>query len=257
MLPQRFVLVAAIVFTAAAPMCSQSQWRRVSSFQFEWDGHPNVQVALEIPKTWTDPGDFTRIRIRVPGQREFVLGNKYGWVKYRSQEAATSPKVNKWKNLIPSEFLLALTARENNRTMLFLLGYSYSSSPGSLDVLEISATGQPRVVLHRLEFGLLDVRDLDSDGIAEIIGFPCLSQEFGNGLLTYDPLNVYKLGSIPGEVAKLSIPLTKSYNLEHYYGWAGSQCSENFAVVLHPSNGGKPQVMSTREAERITEGKKP
>ena len=222
------------MFAVAAPTSAQTQWERVSSLQFEWNGHPNVKVTLEIPKTWINPGDFTRIRIRVPGQREFVLSNKDGWVKYGSEEVSSSAELRKRKNLIPSEFLLALKTDHHNRTVLFLLGYSYASSPGNLDVLELSATGQPRVVLHRLELGLLDVRDLDSDGVAEVIGYPCLSQEFGNGLLTYDPLNVFKLGSIPGEAAKLSIPLTKNYNLEHYYGWAGPKCSEDFAVVMHP-----------------------
>jgi hypothetical protein len=75
-------------------------------------------------------------------------------------------------------------------------------------------------------------------------------------LLTYDPFNVYKLGAISATSATLSLPLSKSYNLKHYYGWAGVQCREDMAVVLHPPKGGKPIVMSTKEAERM-EGSKP
>jgi hypothetical protein len=224
----------------------------VSSFTFDWDGHKDVRVVLEIPQSWSDPGDFTRIRVLVPGQKEFTLANREGWVKYGSEEASASPKMREGANMFRSSYLLALKIAEN-RTALFMLGYSYASSPGSLDVLEISERGQPVVVLHREELGLKDVRDLDGDGVAEIIGYPCLSQEFGNGLLTYDPLNVYRLGTAPGARASLSVPLSKSYNLKHYYGWAGAQCSEDFAVVLHPPNGGKPRVLTTKEAERLTE----
>jgi hypothetical protein len=53
----------------------------------------------------------------------------------------------------------------------------------------------------------------------------------------------------------LSLPLSKTYNLKYYYGWAGAQCSEDIAVVLHPPKGGKPRVMSTKEAEKLTEKK--
>ncbi|MGA7831749.1 MAG: hypothetical protein WCA21_12380 [Terracidiphilus sp.] len=232
---------------------AETNWRNVSAFKLKWDSRPNVQVILDIPSNWSDPGDFTRIRIRVPGQKEFVLSNKDGWVKYSSEAASILPDLLKRKNLVPSQYVLALNATANGRTLLFLLGYSYASSPGSLDVIELSQAGLPHVILHRKELGLADVRDLDMDGIAEIIAFPCLSQEFGNGLLTYDPINVFKLTTTTDGDAKLSIPLSKRYNIEHYYGWVGTRCSEDFAVVLHPPKGRNPIVLSTKEAKRITQ----
>jgi hypothetical protein len=91
--------------------------------------------------------------------------------------------------------------------------------------------------------------------VAEVIGYPCLSQEWGNGLITYDPYNVYKLGGVSGTSASLSLPLSRNYNLSHYYGWAGAQCSEDLAVVIHPPGGGKPLIMNAKKAERITSGK--
>jgi hypothetical protein len=64
---------------------------------------------------------------------------------------------------------------------------------------------------------------------------------------------VYRLSNAPGENARLSIPLSKRYNLKHYYGWAGPKCSEDIAVVLHPPKGGKPIVVSAKEAQELTE----
>ncbi len=251
----RAVFILALLFFIAESAFGQTSWKRVSWFTFDWDGHKDVQVVLEIPPAWSDPGDFTRLRIRVPGQKEFVLKNNTGWVKYCSEGAGIpSDFVHSVKNAAPSGYVLALKVTPG-RTLLFLLGYAYASSPGSLDVLEISATGQPRVVLHKEELGLHEVRDLDGDGVAEIVGYPCLSQMFGNGLQTYDPFNIYKLSSASATPAKLSLPLSKSYNIKHYYGWAGAQCSEDVAVVLHPPKGGKPRVMSTKEAERLTQSK--
>ena len=245
-------VIAVMAFFVVGTGLGQTSWEPVASFAFDWDGHKDVRVVLEIPSSWSDPGDFTRIHVLVPGQKEFTLTNKEGWVKYGSDEASSSPKIRGAANLLRSPYLLALRIAQN-RTALFLLGYSYASSPGRLDVLEISDRGQPIVVLHREELGLLEVHDLDGDGVAELVGYPCMSQEFGNGLLTYDPLNVYRLGATRASPATISIPLSKKYNLTHYYGWAGAQCSEDFAVVLHPPKGGKPVVMTTKEAERLTE----
>ena len=240
-----FVCVAVI---AASTAFAQSNWREVSSFKFDWDNHANIRITLSLPSPWDDPGDFTRIRIGVPGHNDVVFRNDSGWVKYRT-ELRSALKTS--KNLAPSDFVLALKADEG-RTLLFLFGYGYASSPGALDVLELTRDGETRRVLHRDELGLQDVRDLDRDGVAEIVGYPCLSQEWGNGLLTYDPYNVYKLGINPGANASLSETLSKTYNLRHYYGWAGPNCSEDIAVVLHPPKGGKPLVVSAKEAEKIT-----
>jgi hypothetical protein len=245
---------SALVFLLLTSALAQTKWKTVERFQFDWDGHL-VGVTIELPTNWDEGGEFSRIRIHVPGQKEFVLKNDAGWAHFRSEDATLPHDFAKTaKNLIPSNHVLAVRVSDS-RTVLLLFGIAYGSSPGRLDVLEISSDGQPKVVLQRNALGVRDIRDLDGDGVAEIVGYPCLSQGFGNDLLTYDPYNVYKLGSVAATPAKLSLPLSKSYNLKHYYGWAGPQCSEEFAVVLHPPKGGKPLVLPTKEAEKLTEGK--
>lgn len=244
------VLVICISAFLASAATAQTKWRQVSELTLDWDDRPNVRIVLSIPSPWDEPGDFTRVSILVPQRKNVVFTNKTGWVKYDTE--ATSAEVKKYKNIVPSDYVLALKASPN-RTLLLLIGYGYASSPGSLDVLEISEDGGARRVLHRDELGLKELRDLDGDGFAEIVGYPCLSQEWGNGLLTYDPFNVYRLSNAPGGNATLSVPLSKSYNLKHYYGWAGPECSEDIAVVLHPPKGGKPIVVSAKEAKQLTE----
>jgi hypothetical protein len=254
MLRNRLVVIGSFVFIALMAASAQTKWQRVASFQFNWNGQSNVQVILEIPSLRSDPVDFTRIVIRVPGRKAFVLTNKNGWVKYLSGDGSQPSKTLIAKNVVRSSYVLGLKVAEN-RTAIFLFGYAYASSPGSLDVLELSVDGQPRVVLHRDELGLKDVRDLDADGVSEVVAYPCLSQHFGNGLLTYDPFNVYKLSEYPADAANLALPLSKAYNLKHYYGWAGPQCREDIAVVLHPPKQKKPVIMSTQEAAKLTSEK--
>jgi hypothetical protein len=243
-----------LIFLLLASALAQTGWKTAEAFQFDWDGHPNVRVTLELPMMWEGRGEFSRVRIQVPGRKEFVVQREVGWVHFRSEDAALADDYAKSaKNTLQSKNILAIRIWKM-RTVLLLFGSAYGSSPGGLDVLEISSDGQPQVVLRKKELGLRDMRDLDGDGIAELIGYPCLSQEFGNNLQTYDPYNIYKLGVDAGTPARLSLPLSKSYNLKHYYGWAGPRCSEDFAVVLSPPGGGRPQVMRTKDAEKLTGG---
>lgn len=249
----KLALLIALIPAASLFVAAEPQWRQVAAYQFDWDGRKNVQFVLE-QRVQDGPDTFARLHIRVPEHKEFTLSNANSWVPYVSDGASRSGKVRGFPNLITSKYLLVLKAADN-KAVLILVGYSYASSPGSLDILELSQTGDPRVVLHRGEFGLEDFRDLDGDGVAEVVGYPCLSQEFGNGLLTYDPFNVYKLDLNVANSATLSLPLSKEYNLKHYYGWAGAKCREDIAVVLHPPQGGKPLVMSTKKAEQLVSGK--
>lgn len=244
----RILVLLAVICGSSALACAQTKWLHLEDFRFNWNDHSDVHVTLEIPSQWNDPGDFTRIRIQVPGHKDFVLSNNEGWVKYNSDMASVSSRIRARENLIPSKYVLALAAA-SGRTLLFLTGYSYASSPGRLDVLELSERGQPQVVLHQEELGLEDVLNLDRVGVADVVAYPCLSEDLGNGLITYDPFNVYRLASVPGHPALLSIPLSRTYNLHHYYGWAGPDCGEKTVVVLHPPHGGKPMVMNLKRTE--------
>src|ERR1019366_6766616 len=149
--PTKFTFLLAVVCPVLQLGSAQTKWRQISDFQFDWNGRQNVKVILEIPENWSDPGDFTRIRILVPGERQFVAKDEGGWVKLRSEAASTSADVRKYKNLVQSEYVLAENASAQGRTLLFLVGYSYASSPGSLDVIELPASGPPRIVLHKNE----------------------------------------------------------------------------------------------------------
>jgi hypothetical protein len=117
----RVALILALLFMMAGSAFGQASWMRVSSFTFDWDGHKGVQVALDNPSQVGDPGDFRRIRIRVPGQKEFVLRNDTGWVEFSSGEASIFPQVRKATNRARSQYVLALKVAEN-RTALLLFG---------------------------------------------------------------------------------------------------------------------------------------
>lgn len=253
----RVVLTLALLSALSQAVAGQTTWNRVSSFQHRFDNQDRAVVfVLEVPSPWKGNGDFARIRIRVTGQREFVLASEDGWAEYAEQETQLTNKLRKSiKNLVRSTYVLMAKAAEN-RTFLFLFGHVYGSSPGSLDVLELGLEGRPRVVLHRNELGLEDVRDLDGDGVAEVVGYPCLSESYGEGFQTYNPFHVFKLGPTATSRASLSLSLSKAYNLRHYYGWVGPDCSEDIVVVLHPPNRKKPIIVPLKQAEKMMGAKR-
>ena len=246
-----------LLLSAVAP--AQVNWTRVTSFSYAWVPNAKpVEFTLEIPEPWDRGGDYARIHIQVPGRSAFNLTTEGGWGKYDSGNSGSSfPSSFRKSNLLDNDYVLFAPAEGDDRVLAILFGWGYGSSPGSLDVIELAEDGSPRVFLHKTELDLKDLRDLDGDGTSEIVGRPCLSQKWGNGLLTYDPLQVYRLSRTRGGKAALSLPLSRAYNLAHYYGWSGPECSEDIAVVLHPRGGGKPQLMSAKDAKALTEPPKP
>jgi len=63
-----------------------------------------------------------------------------------------------------------------------------------------------------------------------------VSEGWGDHLLTCGPFQVFTLPQDGGEAGH-SIPLSRAYNKEHYYGWVGPNCSKEWAVVLNPPDG--------------------
>lgn len=243
------LIVATVMVTSLA--CCQSKWQTVSIVRHDWNHRGRLVTLIFQANQEGDPGDFHRVRIQVPGHPELVVTNDTGWVKWRAEGDSLPAKLLSSKEDAKSDYALFLKVSPG-RSMLVLIGYPYASSPGSLHVVELTDSDEPKLILHKEELGLSGVDDLDADGTKEIVTYPCLSEGWGHDFLTYDPLNVYKLPSKAGVgQAALSVELSRTYNLKHYYGWAGVECSQDVAIVLHPPGGGKPVIMKAKDAERL------
>jgi hypothetical protein len=243
---------------APTPATAEStpQWKTVE--EFAYTGGPAlapVHFKLELPERYSRPGDFTRIHIQVKGQADFVVDNDDGWVESNNQDDPSEGYARlQNKNLVDSKYVLMVPAsrRKRDPPLILLRSWGYASNAERLHVIGFQKGGKPVALLNE-ELDLIELADLDGDGNFEIAGAPCLSQGYGNDLSTYDPLHVYKIPHPITGPAVLSIPLSKTYNLRHYYGWAGPDCSEKIAVVLHPPGGGKPLIMDADAAAKLME----
>jgi hypothetical protein len=243
--------------TPGVPAGSQSQkrpkdWAVAEEFDFDWQG--NGQPAhFKIEQSQDE--QTSRLTISIKGQKDWVLENDDVWEEFARDFLKEEDVLKKNRNLVASKYAFSLAASPSARPWIFLVTPQYGSDPGTLFVLALDSAGHPAIILKRT-LHIKEFRDLDGDGVAEIAGQPCFSQSWSDKLLTYDPLHIYKLEGKPKPELKLSLPLSQDYNLKHYYGWAGPDCSEDLAVVLHPPGGGKPVVMKTEEAKKMLEKKK-
>lgn len=238
-----------MVFFLATPQLSRSQARIITRLDYRWEPHrPPYHFLLEFPNYPEGPDGVTRLTIVMPNGHMFSVDYLDPFDKISDAFIVHSALA---ENLARSEYFYFSPLLRNKwgTPALMLFGYAYASSPGTLDIYELDSLGVPRRVFHR-NFSLVAIQDLSHDGHYELIGKHTISQMWGKCFLTYDPFTVYSLPSSGTGQATLSLKLSRSYNLKHYYGWAGPNSSEKLTVVLC-AKGGKPLIMSARKAERL------
>lgn len=243
-------LILLIFVACTSAVYGQSEWKQVERLHFTWAGHA-ATLILDRPANYRRGGDFTRLRILMPGRQEFTLLDDDGLENFR--EGTCKYKKTGFclkRNLVASEHVLALPL--SGSEVLLVFGWEYASSPGSFHMIALNGDGTPYELLSLKEFDFDKFVDAEGESDRGLAGKKCFSQEFGDGLLTYDPYSVYLFPKSGSGAATYSVELSKEYNLKHYYGWAGSDCREDVAVVLHPPSGRKPIIMDSKKAEKLS-----
>lgn len=246
-----------ILSLLAFSVSGMAQWASLETVRFDWNRNGKAYTFfVEYPKGESDFDHSSRLRILEPNGTQYVFAPFNGTAELSE---VVSPN---WvlphlttlikRNPVRSRYLLFLPSKLNsgNPFLLFLFGWPYGSSFGSIHVIALN-NGVPTLILHRTEFQLLDYRFGKGSGVTTILGEPCMSEVWGDGFYTYDPYLVYELPPTGASEAKLSIPLSKDYNLQHYYGWAGPACSEKLTVIPHPPGGGKPEIVDEKRADEL------
>jgi hypothetical protein len=240
----KYLLLSLFLIQLPAAPPQHSKWQPVETTTIRW--HKSRSPYTLILES---AGDIdTRLRIEVPGRRDFTLST---WDGITTLSEGLRDEKLAADNLLKSTYLLLTPKLKDDRgtPLLLVFGWGRGSSPGSLQVLSLDKTGYPIVVCSLTEFELTALTDLDGDDRPEIVGKHCLSQMMGERYSTYDPYSVYSLAGADIK-AKRSLALSKEYNLKNYYGWAGPECREDIRVGLVDPQG-KPRIMSVEETKRL------
>ena len=201
---------------------AQVAWRTTDHVQWHWRaGSQAYEVFLEEsvpPSRHEDPEH--RIRVKVPGRRDFIVLDDRGPGDFVSSreglQMADAPTRARLRRL--GQHLVA----DDSRRLLFAFGYSYTSDPGLLVAIGIDSTGYP-VLVQKKEMVLVSVRD------SSIVVRPTMPQGIGlsNCHTTYDPYAVLVL--VARDSLTYSEALSRSYNEAHYV-WRGPQVNEHLEV---------------------------
>lgn len=237
----------------------------VESFEYNWAGSDSepYKFILQGPDDDNYQENFTRVQISYKGKVVFMLSDKWGlYVQYKEKYVtltlSDTLKNSCLKNPLKSDYLLMIPVirGKSKYPLLFIFGWPYASSPGSLHVISLCDDGVPITILELQNFDLYDIKDVDGDSVPELIGKECCSQSWGHDFLTYDPYSVYRFGLTSASNMSLDMKLSQKYNEDNYYGWAGIKCQEDIAIVLHPPGGGKPVIMDSEKAKALFKTKK-
>jgi hypothetical protein len=95
-----------------------------------------------------------------------------GWAKYTTENSLPKEVTNKFKNLLPSEYLwcVSLPSGKANRTVVFLSGFPYGCCLPSLDIIALDPKRPPVLIFHDEGIELTHLLDLNKDGKVEFEG---------------------------------------------------------------------------------------
>lgn len=215
-----------------------------ATMEFNWDNHAGVRIEFRSPPVMDGPGEFTQVRVYVPGHSVAVFNNENAWARTSDRQSVPDPLPSSFHNLLPTDYLVAIQTGPHTTTLL-LIGANYGCCLGGLEAIGITPAGEVTQVLHLDAFDAEEFRDYGQNQYA-LIGRTCLGEQFGDPagtgvVTTYNPFDVFLFGAGGGQPARLSIRLSRAYNQKHYYGWAGAGCSETDPIIVLPKNG-KPYL---------------
>lgn len=238
-----------ILFLISSLTYAEESWVVVEKVNFDWNQDKKIdQVILERPRVWNDPGDFTRIRIKIAGKKEFILKDESGLSQYKKNGEPSNIKSS-----IKSNYMaLFPISKKFSESLLMMFGYEFGSSPGKLLIITLNQEGFPEIVFYKT-FNIIEFKDINNDKYPEMIGQPWYAQGLGsNGdIHTYCPMYVYRFyKSKTNFKVVLDLRLSKKYNEDYGAGWAGPDPRSDIVEII-PLDGSNPRLMNKKEAFKV------
>lgn len=238
---RKFFVITLIIMSSFT--YAVESWITVDRVNLDWNQDKKMdQITLERPKIWNDPGDFTRIRIRIAGKKEFILNNENGLIQYNKNREVISKIKSNYMALFPA-------SNKSSESLLMLFGYEYGNSPGELLIISLNQEGCPELIFSK-KFCIIEIKDINNDKYWEMIGQPWYPQGLGsNGdIHTYCPMYVYRFDRVQNNFkAVLDLDLSRKYNEEYGSGWAGPDPRDDIVEVTFLGES-KPRLMNGKEA---------
>jgi hypothetical protein len=193
----------------------------VDSYAFDLNDDGKMDSIFLLEPTVGDPGLF----------QEILFANNEQVISLDGLNAYDTLSWQPTSNLANSNKIYI--AESDKSKYLFLSGTSYSCCPVNTTIFKFTS-GLPELIYSK-EYQIEHVKDLDGDGILELIGKASLDEVLQNldsidgYVASYSPYSVYELKN--GKVW-MSYEKSKKYN-EMNYVFAGYEYSEDVQVVIY------------------------
>ncbi|GGH69600.1 hypothetical protein HNQ91_002845 [Filimonas zeae] len=163
-------------------------------------------LALQSPPVAGDPGQFSRIRLRISGlpEQSFTCADVWDYI----DSSFTQP------NAVASKRIYAY--KHHQYTYLLLFGFLYGSGRDNFDIIRIG-NGQIKKIFSQAIQEAIALQPMGSDGKLCFIGRPIAETDqdtpdsTSGATSTQSSYIVYELS----DTSKIDILLTTAYNLSH------------------------------------------
>jgi len=208
-------------------------WETVERVSVPWvEGVGSYELSIEQHVGSPDHrADSARVRIRVPGRPDFVFVNDTNPYPFRALDELTvlNKEVLRFPYRLRSRYAILTNALLGKRRppVLLLVGDG-GEDPDPLIIIALDKTGYP-VTIFYAELAVTELRDLDGDGLPELVGNATYAEGLGKCTASYDPYSVFKIVRTATPRVSYDIALSKSYNEAHYV-WAGPHFDPKWKV---------------------------
>ena len=134
-------------------------------------GDMNLVIVAKHIQGWEDPGDFLKFELADKKTGEILIDeiNIDGWVNFGDNYQV--PDSLLVKNKLKSNKFLWLEI--NKKNYLFMVGWMYASSPGTMTVVDLDE----KIICVNKKFKITGIEDHNQDGAMDLLGKVSITED--------------------------------------------------------------------------------
>jgi hypothetical protein len=186
----------------------------------------NLQVKLEIPVVWNDPGEYTSLKIIKNHKVIFSKVNlQASKLKNVHEFPAKTQSLGQYLKIFPA-------SKKAGNTQYFLAFSNWvgGSSDDALILLKITSNSTPKEVFNQA-ITVTAIKDYNRDDLLDILKEGGRGEPIEVNNFSYDPYLVYsQINNKDSTEFKIDESLSRDWSLENKFEWHGPKYGEKTRV---------------------------
>jgi hypothetical protein len=181
-------------------------------------------IKLEVPKDWTDPGDYTKATITFDGKTLFSL---------KDLQASSLVNVGEFPSGTKSmgKYLKVFPAGVKSKSQFILALSNWIGGSGDDELILVSLKENTAKLSFRESTKIAAIKDFDGDGYFDLLKTGGRGEPTAENNYSYDPFLVYLQVQSGNKIKfKLDEALSKKWSEENNFHWHGMKYDEKIRV---------------------------